>query len=307
MSADCPLPASERVSLSRTRTPRSKHLRSPAAVLDRVGQLGDIGLDPCGVGRSPVHAGVEWRGPEQDCEDGLRRSWAGRGLVYCFPPSREVGRWARKIATEVRRHGDDVEVVALLPCRAAASWMHDYIFPAADAICYWRGTLRAIGEPHSSVTPRIVAYWGPRAHAFRNAFESAGSVVLGQHVHRHESWLIVVPRSSPTGTWINQQGKHSRAVQAFVDRFAADLRLANIKTRCPPATGRRLVTITRYSGRETSRASLRQGGALVESILRDQGLISAEFGYKLQWKQAIDRRRPRTEISIQTAARNRSR
>ncbi len=238
---------------------------------------------------------------EHGCEDGLARSWAGRGLVYCFPPSRHVARWARKIATEAGKHEniEGTEIIAVLPSRVDAAWMHDYIFPTAAAVCYWRGRLRALGEPRKSLTPRIVAYWGPRPEDFRQAFHSAGSVVLGRHVHRPHSWLIVVPRPSPTGTWVKQQGANSRAVKAFTRRFAEELRLANLKVGCPPATGPRRVIITRYSGRETSQASLERGGNLIESVLQKQGLIAAEMGYELEWHQSIDRHQPRTAIRVQ--------
>ena len=271
------------------------HLRTPRTVIERVRQLGPIELDPCAVRGSLVEARIEWYGPENELEDGLARSWAGHGLVYCFPPPRLIGRWAHKIASEARR---EAEIVALLACRTDAAWLHDYVFPTAAAVCYWRGRLRALGEPRKSVPPRAVVYWGPRANAFGKAFESVGSVALGADVERARSWRLVVPRPSPVGTWVKQQGMGSRAVRSFVARFGRELDLANVTARCPPATGTRQVVMMRYGALQTGQESLERGGELVVTILRERRLVSQQYGYSITWRQAIDRRRPRTEIEI---------
>ena len=123
-------------------------------------------------------------------------------------------------------------------------------------------------------------------------------VVLGAKVERARSWQLVVPRPSPVGTWIKQQGRGSRAVKSCLERFAEELDLANAVERCPPATGSRHVAITRYGALATGQESLERGGEFVVAMLLERGLISTEHGYTIEWRQAIDRRRQRTEIKL---------
>lgn len=158
-----------------------------------------------------------------------------------------------------------------MPARMDTRWMHDDIIPVAAAMCYWRGRLRVLGEEERLVRPRAVFYFGERTTAFRDAFSSAGSVMLGDHVHKTQSWLVVIPRPTPTGTWLAQQGRRSRAVNAFLERFTVDLRRAIKKAGCPPATRRRQLVVTRYSARSLSQESLEQGGRAIEALLVSSG------------------------------------
>jgi hypothetical protein len=271
-----------------------EHMRTPGHLLERVRQLGDIGLDPCGVRRSLVRPFLEWRGV-YDIDDGLARSWQDHGLVYCFPPQSRTTDWAEKIAREARA---GAEIVALLPCRVNAAWLHDYVFPTAAAICYWRGYLRALDEPRKSVPTRAVFYWGPRPERFRAVFASAGTVVLGDQMHRPSSWTLVIPTPSPVGTWVKQQGANSRAVRAYMVRFARELAHAAVAAGCRRAIGPRRVVITRYGARPVERASLEGGGQLVVDILVENGLIIDSADMDITWTQAIDRCSQRTEIQV---------
>ena len=186
----------------------------------------------------------------------------------------------------------------MLSCRTDVAWLHDFVFPTAAAVCYWRGALQTLGEQRNSVPPRAIAYWGRRPRAFREVFATAGSVVLNGELAQPRSWQLVVPRPSPAGTWVKQQGKGSRAVKGFLERFATELDLANTATRCPAATGKRRVVIKRYGALKTGQQSLEQGGQLIVDLLCEKGLLSSQHGSEIQWRQAIDRRHPRTEIEL---------
>ena len=273
----------------------TEHLRTPDVVLERVRGLGEIGLDPCGAPGSSVWARLEWHGAEYELEDGLVRDWGGHGLVYCFPPPRDAARWAEKISREAAA---GVEIVGLLASRTNEGWLHDHVFATAAAVCYWRGPLCCVGEKRRRPEARLVAYWGPRVVEFRDAFASAGVIVLGRNVHRPPSWLLSVPRPSPVGAGVEEHGQESKAVKGIVFRFAEELSFANATVGCPQARGPRRVTITRYGILQIAQESLERGGALVEGILLDLGLVCEAAGYAIEWRQAIDRRRPRTDIEI---------
>lgn len=277
-------------------------LRTPNELVELVHRLGPIGLDPCGAPRSLVAARTEWRGPETglDEEDGLWRSWTGRGLVYCFPPPSESERWAEKIIEEA---GAGVEVVALLPSHVHKAWFQDVVLSTAAAVCYWRGALRCLGES-DPVPTRIVAYWGARADRFRTVFASTGHVVLKPD-ESADNWNLSVPLPTPVGTWVQQQGPHSKAVRAALQRFASELAFARSTAECPPATEPRKVRITRYGSRKIGRQSLEQGGELVIQLLCDQKLLSKRHGYDIYWDQRVDRRRQRTDIRISRSPKNR--
>lgn len=270
----------------------TEHLRTPQVLLACVQQIGPIGLDPCAVRDSLVDALVEWHGPPHESEDGLARSWTGYGLVYCFPPPRQADVWVLKMAREARA---GVEIVALVDSRTDAPWLHDFVFPTATAVCYLRDSLQAIGEPDAA--PRAVVYWGERAERFREVFATAGFVVLCDDLRPEPPWTMTVMRPTPTGTWVKQQGRRSRAVRALMATYAAEL--VSVAVRCPVAIGRRRVIITRFSAIACSRESLVLGGALVEELLVGQRLLCSVSGYQVEWRQAVDRKKPRTEIRIE--------
>lgn len=274
---------------------RRVHVRTPREVLERVVRLGDVGLDPCAAPRNKISASMEWSGTRYD--DGLARSWKNYGLVYCFPPSSDSADWARKISSEA---SSGVEIVALLPCRMRSVWFHDFVLSSVDAICYWRGSLRAPGESRNSVFARAVCYWGPRTDIFCEAFSSVGSITVREQMHRVESWTLVVPRPSAVQTWIESRGPRSKAVKNYIKRFSEEIGLANAHAGCPRATTKRYVLITRYGILATRPTSLQRGGQLVVDMLEKRGLLSREHGYDIEWKQSIDRLRQRTEIQIST-------
>ena len=144
---------------------------TPANFLAVVRRFAAIGLDPCSNAASLVGATTAWT--EED--DGLPRSWADKGLVYCNPPyGREILPWAQKMQIDGAR---GAEIIALLPARTDARWWQNHI-TNADAVCFWRGRLRFLGAESSAPFPSAVAYWGDRRIRFAKVFGDYGWIVF---------------------------------------------------------------------------------------------------------------------------------
>lgn len=147
--------------------------RTPPEVLDRVRRLGPIGLDPCTAPDNPVGAPVFFT----ELDDGLARSWAGFGLVFCNPPYSQLrAAWGLKIA----REGLRAEIVSLVPARTETEWFREACWSSASAVCFWYGRLTFVGGEASAPFPSALPYHGPRPEAFARAFEDDGRVVMLQ-------------------------------------------------------------------------------------------------------------------------------
>ncbi len=160
---------------------------TPEEIAARLARMGPVGLDPCSNAESIIAAARRFYGPPSLRPmrwrrvrglrrilgeiDGLRRSWAGFGLVYV---NSEYGRalpvWQAKCVLEARAR---VEIVALVPARPDTSWWQDFT-TTADKVCFWRGRLRFRGARHPAPFPSALAYWGPRPSRFVAAFGDAG-------------------------------------------------------------------------------------------------------------------------------------
>lgn len=141
--------------------------RTPASLLERVSRIAPIGFDPCA---SEVEDGTL-----RLTECGLSRTWRGRGLVFCNPPyGRALADWAAKIAAESRK---GAEIVALVPSRTDTRWWHDSLWPAAAAVCFWRGRITFEGAASGAPFSSALFYFGARPDAFGNAMRDAGIVV----------------------------------------------------------------------------------------------------------------------------------
>lgn len=95
---------------------------------DILAALGPFDLDPCACDEPrpwPTAARHYTR-----AEDGLSRPWSGR--VWCNPPfGDQAVRWLERMA----RHGNGV---ALVPARTETRAWFDWVWPAADAVCFLR-------------------------------------------------------------------------------------------------------------------------------------------------------------------------
>lgn len=129
--------------------------QTPAVVLDRVRQIGPIGLDPATSDDNPTGAAHHFT------TDGLAQSWAGHGLVYVNPPygRTETRQWTAKMAAEA---AEGVEIVALLPARPSTIWWHTHVL-TARLVAFWRGRLRFVGADSGAPFPSAIIYWGWRS------------------------------------------------------------------------------------------------------------------------------------------------
>ena len=160
---------------------------TPAALLDRVRQVGRIGLDPCASPQGLVHARVEWTGPPEG-ENGLAASWAPvlkRGeIAWCNPPFAELATWVDKAVSEWTRllmglPDEDAfpsrGILLLSPARTDTAWFRRLV-ENARAICFLSGRLTFVGAPNPAPFPSSVACFGGPAMVgrFREAFAGAG-------------------------------------------------------------------------------------------------------------------------------------
>jgi site-specific DNA-methyltransferase (adenine-specific) len=165
-------------------------------VLDPLETFGGIELDPAANTRSLVKCRQGIYLPD----DGLEKSWAdlilkpdwrdllvGRpivqmkpqGLIFLNPPyGRQVVKWLRKCVEEASK---GCEIVALVAARTETKWFQDNIYETGNAVCYWKGRIRFIdlstglqGDP--AFFPSALAYWGPRAQLFADAYADKGHI-----------------------------------------------------------------------------------------------------------------------------------
>jgi phage N-6-adenine-methyltransferase len=144
--------------------------RTPEVVLWRVHRLGPIGLDPCTDVDNPCNAATFMT------RDGLERSWAGHGLVYCNPPyGRAIKHWIAKCATEAAA---GVEIIALVPSRTDTAWWHE-AYTTCQSVAFWMGRLTFRDAPASAPFPSCLFYWGKRSYEFGQQFAERARAVYG--------------------------------------------------------------------------------------------------------------------------------
>ncbi len=170
------------------------HWCTPEHFLDRVRELGPIGLDPFSNPRSKVNASVAWGWPPPggglferpwcprgfEWKDSLKENWRGYGLVFCNPPyGKELPPCIDKMCTEGER---GTEIVALIPSSTDTKWWHKVV-NSADAGVFVQGRIAFDNPPPGSKgdAPSMVsfvAYWGPQVEAFFDAFGDMGAITL---------------------------------------------------------------------------------------------------------------------------------
>ena len=144
---------------------------------------GTIVLDPCSNLHSVVHAEVEYQLPEKD---GLHSSW-DYPTIYVNPPygadrhrGTTIKDWLRRCARAREEHGS--EVLALVPVATNTKHWKDYVWGAADAVCFLYDTrLRFLveGQDGGKGAPMSCAmvYWGENVTPFEDVFLQHGAVV----------------------------------------------------------------------------------------------------------------------------------
>lgn len=163
---------------------------TPPYFLDIVRTLGPIAMDPCANPQSFVRAWWQFFGPGHI--DGLDVRWYIPENTVCFvnpPYGRALHLWAAKMAAEGSSiiHAADAHLVALIPARTGTGYWERFLWPFADAVCFWHG-----GTSHPSrmcfygldgrpadtgaTFDAAVVYFGKRRERFRDVFAPYGTV-----------------------------------------------------------------------------------------------------------------------------------
>ena len=143
---------------------------TPEVVLAPIRRVGPIVLDPCSNPRSIVRARRELS--LENGDDGLMMDWSAlacpssidaargqHGLTFVNPPYDESDAWVAKCRLEGMRGCD---TVGLIGARTDTARFHRHVFPAASAICFWRGRIQFIGGAAGAGFPSALVYWGER-------------------------------------------------------------------------------------------------------------------------------------------------
>lgn len=166
---------------------------TPPYFLDLVRQLGPIAMDPCANPLSFVRAWWQFFGPMNHI-DGLAARWQVPAETVCFvnpPYGRMLKLWAAKMASEGSSiiRDADAHLVALIPARTGTSYWEKYLWPFADAVCFWTGGTQhpsrmcfydLNGRPAETgaTFDAAVVYFGQRRDRFKDIFDSYGTVQL---------------------------------------------------------------------------------------------------------------------------------
>lgn len=166
---------------------------TPPYFLDIVRELGPIALDPCANPQSFVRAWWSFFGPPNHV-DGLSLRWYTPADTVCFvnpPYGRTLSWWAQKMASEgstiIRASG--AHLVALIPARTGTGYWEQFLWPFADAVCFWHGGTQypsrmcfygLDGRPADTgaTFDAAVVYFGQRRDRFKDVFSRYGTVQL---------------------------------------------------------------------------------------------------------------------------------
>lgn len=165
---------------------------TPPYFLDLVRAVGPIALDPCANVMSFVRAWCSFYGPPH--VDGLGVRWYIPENTVCFvnpPYGRTLSLWANKMASEgstIITRGN-ASLISLIPARTGTGYWEKFIWPFADAVCFWHGgTLYPSrmcfygldGRPADTgaTFDAAVVYFGKQRDRFKDVFSPYGTVQL---------------------------------------------------------------------------------------------------------------------------------
>jgi len=163
---------------------------TPPWFLDIVRRFGPIALDPCANPKSFVNAWCSFYGPPNHiC--GLSNSWWVPQDCACFvnpPYGRKLALWAAKMASEYGRWSRTRgSLIALIPARTGTGYWERYVWPFADAVCFWNGGSEypsrmcfydLTGRPATAgaTFDAAVVYFGNNGNRFSSIFAPYGSI-----------------------------------------------------------------------------------------------------------------------------------
>lgn len=164
---------------------------TPPYFLNIVRRVGPIALDPCANPFSFVYAWKSFHGPNHIC--GLTNSWWVPEGTVCFvnpPYGRSICDWVAKM---VHEYGDTKDnrgdLIALIPSRTGTGYWEQFIWPFADAVCFWHGGTQfpsrikfygLDGRPAElgATFDAAVVYFGKCRDRFASVFSEYGRVQL---------------------------------------------------------------------------------------------------------------------------------
>lgn len=165
---------------------------TPPYFLDIVRNFGPIALDPCANPHSFVRARYAFYGGANHlC--GLSNSWWVPKHTVCFvnpPYGRKLTLWVAKIAEEYGTSGEARgSLIALVPARTGTGYWERFLWPFADAVCFWHGgtqypsrmkfyELDRRPAKSGSTFDAAVVYFGDERTKFQSIFEKFGKVQL---------------------------------------------------------------------------------------------------------------------------------
>jgi hypothetical protein len=195
---------------------------TPLEIIQRTEQIAPIIFDPCASWNHDLHFATgnacicktcqASRAPNNKC-DGLLFVWHWHGgLVFVNPPyggrKRIIDAWIEKIAVEASR---GCEIVLLAPASTGSQWFAR-IWNTAQAACFVKGrqtfrdprtggpVLSKKGKPQTATFWSFLGYWGPREHAFFDAFESLGELA---NLNAYDDGSIGMTAHSGTGDMVD--------------------------------------------------------------------------------------------------------
>ena len=114
-------------------------------------------------------------------DDGLQQSWANE-VVWCNPPYLKQAhyKWVGKAVESESLYG--ITSCLLVPAATGTKLWHEFIFPTASHILFFRGRIRFLmkGKPHC--TPRFdsaLAVWNNGPHSFWELLDLLNGTNLG--------------------------------------------------------------------------------------------------------------------------------
>ena len=133
-------------------------------------------LDPCASVNQQWPTAKEMIRPPAD---GLRAEWFGR--VWCNPPygHRVIGPWMKRMA-------EHANGVALVFARTETVWFHEYVWPYASGLLFFRGRLTFIhGEAVSqrqryggnAACPSVLVAFGSECRDVLESVKLAGAFI----------------------------------------------------------------------------------------------------------------------------------
>lgn len=130
---------------------KSNEWTTPQWFFDKLDKEFNFTLDPCCTNESKK---CDKFYTKED--DGLSKDWSNETVFVNPPYGSQIGKWVKKCYEESLK---GTTVVMLIPARTDTRYFHDYIWPFASQIRFFRGRL-GFGNTSISPFPSCVCVFG---------------------------------------------------------------------------------------------------------------------------------------------------